>query len=90
VDDDFGLGRLMSAKSPERDLPKRQDGEKCAGCGHWSVATEYGLDENSGYCDRWEKITSRGFWCDEYVSKAEYDRYQQEMAEESEEWMDDD
>lgn len=80
----------LLTKPPAVAAPERPAGQQCAGCGHWSPGVEYGLDDGSGYCDRWEKITRRDFWCDEYVSKQDFNRFQQELAEESEEWMDDD
>jgi hypothetical protein len=70
--------------------PGQPADQRCELCGHWSVATEYGIDSRSGYCDRWEKITRLSFWCDEFVSQGEYDRYQQELAEQNEQMMDED
>ncbi len=82
---------FLANEPPSAPPNERPTGQQCSGCGHWSPGVEYGLDDGSGYCDRWEKITRRGFWCDEYVSKEDYDRFQQELAEEaSEEMMDDD
>ena len=68
----------------------RRPGEACALCGHWSVATEFGLDDKSGYCDRWEKLTDSSYWCDEFISRDRYQQMQDQLAEENEDYMDDD
>lgn len=85
---------LRKSKSAKADAPsstapkKRPPEERCQGCGHWSTATEYGVDDKSGYCDRWEKLTRADFWCDEYVSREKFKRLQDQLAEENEEFMD--
>ena len=76
------------AAKPKKGSPPK--GQMCAGCGHWSISTEYGLDDRSGYCDRWEKITSRDYWCDEFISRDDFAKYQNEMAADNEEYLDDD
>lgn len=63
---------------------------RCGICGHWSVATEYGLDDRSGYCDRWEKLTDRDFVCEEFVSREKFQELQKELVEQNEEFMDED
>lgn len=63
---------------------------RCGSCGHWSIATEYGVDDRSGYCDRWEKLTDRDYVCDEYVSREKFQAMQQELAEQHEEYLDED
>lgn len=63
---------------------------RCGGCGHWSIATEYGVDDRSGYCDRWEKLTDRDFVCDEFVSREKFAEMQKELAEQHEEYLDED
>jgi hypothetical protein len=81
----------VSRKTKSKDTPSgRPAGERCELCGHWSSGTAYGIDERSGYCDRWERITSRDYWCEEFVSKGEYEEFQQELAEEHEDLIDDD
>ena len=67
---------------------KRKPGERCQLCGHWSTATEYGVDANSGYCDRWEKLTDRNFWCEEYISQDQFKKMQSQLAEDNEEFLD--
>lgn len=62
----------------------------CGICGHWSIATEYGVDDRSGYCDRWEKLTDRDYVCDEFVSREKFHAMQKELAEQHEEYMDED
>lgn len=69
---------------------KRKAGEACGVCGHWSVATEYGVDDQSGYCSQWEKLTSRDFWCEEFISESQYRQLQDDLAEANEDLMDDD
>lgn len=66
----------------------RQPGEKCGLCGHWSSATEYGVDDRSGYCDRWEKLTDRDYWCEEFISRDQYKKMQSRLAEENEDFID--
>ncbi len=66
----------------------RKPGEKCAGCGHWSPATEYGVDEKSGYCDRWEKLTDHNFWCEEFITQDQFKKVQDQLAEENEDFID--
>lgn len=82
------------AKAP---IPARKPASKpapvkprCGSCGHWSIATEYGVDDRSGYCDRWEKLTDRDYVCDEYVSREKFHAMQQELAEQHEEYLDED
>jgi hypothetical protein len=86
------VARKKAAKKEEDVLAKlakaRRPGEKCALCGHWSAATEYGVDEKSGYCDRWEKLTDRDFWCEEYISQERFRQMQDQLAEEHEEFLD--
>ena len=67
----------------------RKAGEKCGQCGHWSTATEYGVDDKSGYCNRWEKLTDRDFWCDEFLSQEQFQKMQSQLAEENEDFVDD-
>lgn len=78
------------AKTPKALIKpaKRTPGERCELCGHWSPATEYGVDEKSGYCDRWEKLTSRDFWCEEFVSREKMKEMQDKLVEENEEYFD--
>lgn len=86
----------MATKSPTKHekaaikklVRKRPANEACQFCGHWSPATEYGVDEKSGYCDRWEKLTARDFWCEEFVSRERFKQVQDQMAEENEEFLD--
>lgn len=84
--------KLGEKKKPGRPpaliARKRPPGEACARCGHWSTATEYGVDEKSGYCDRWEKLTTRDFWCEEFVSQENFKKMQDQLAEESEDFLD--
>lgn len=70
------------------DGPRKGPSDRCESCGHWSPATEYGVDEKSGYCNQWEKLTSRDFWCEEYVSREKYKQIQDQLAEENEEYLD--
>lgn len=74
----------VPAKKPAAPKPR------CGSCGHWSIATEYGVDDRSGYCDRWEKLTDRDYVCDEYVSREKFSAMQQELAEQHEEYLDED
>lgn len=69
---------------------ERRPGESCALCGHWSVGAAYGLDDKTGYCDRWEKLTDHDFWCDEFISRERYQKMQDQLAEEHEEHLDED
>lgn len=55
---------------------------RCAGCGHWDQGASYGMDHNTGFCLRWEKLTDRGFGCDAYVARDELRRREMELAEE--------
>lgn len=72
--------------------PKRPPAskERCELCGHWSPATEYGIDEKSGYCDHWQKLTARDFWCDEFVDRSKYKAIQDQLAEDNEEYLEED
>jgi hypothetical protein len=74
----------MAASKPAAAKPR------CGSCGHWSIATEYGVDDRSGYCDRWEKLTDRDYVCDEYVSREKFQAMQVELAEQHEEYLDED
>jgi hypothetical protein len=84
------------APKPEKaEAPKKKPlppgvKPRCGGCGHWSIATEYGVDDRSGYCDRWEKLTDRDFVCDEFVSREKFAEMQKELAEQHEEYLDED
>ena len=83
----------MAAKAKvEKPAPKKAGGPRahCGACGHWSLATEYGVDDRSGYCDRWEKLTDRDFVCDEFVSRDKFQAMQKELAEQHEEFLDED
>ena len=83
---------MVSKKNPKiaQATAKAPLKDRCAICGHWSPATESGLDDNAGYCDQLEKITDRNFWCDEFVTKDQYQRLQDDLVSENEEYMDDD
>lgn len=78
------------AATPKKAGPavKRRAHERCELCGHWSSAIEYGVDEKSGYCDQWQKLTARDFWCEEFVSKDKFRALQEQLAEENEEYLD--
>lgn len=77
------LGAVLKGKPAPTEKPR------CGMCGHWSTATEYGVDDRSGYCDRWEKLTQRDFVCDEFVSRQKFQQMQQDLVEQNEEFMDD-
>lgn len=81
-------GTQKRAGEPALAARQRKPGERCGMCGHWSPATEYGVDEKSGYCNRWEKLTDRDFWCDEYLSKAQFQHMQDQLAEQNEDFID--
>lgn len=68
----------------------RPPNQRCEMCGHWSPATEYGIDEKSGYCDHWQKLTARDFWCDEFVDRSKYQAIQEQLAEENEDYLEED
>lgn len=84
--------KAEAAKRKVGAAPKLPPGQKphCGICGHWSVATEYGVDDKSGYCDRWEKLTDRDYVCDEFVSKEKFKEMQKELADQHEDYMDED
>jgi hypothetical protein len=90
-------GKKETEAAPKKDADvlgmlakKRRPGEKCGVCGHWSSATEYGVDEKSGYCDRWEKLTDREFWCEDFISQQRFKQMQSQLAEENEDYIDED
>jgi len=101
-----GKERVVSKKLAKAPTPKKKTSTaaktpvptqkptavkpRCGSCGHWSIATEYGVDDRSGYCDRWEKLTDRDYVCDEYVSREKFHAMQQELAEQHEEYLDED
>jgi hypothetical protein len=88
-----GASKKKAAAAHGRAAPEaKATGPKprCGSCGHWSVATEYGVDDRSGYCDRWEKLTDRDYVCEEYVSREKFQAMQQELAEQHEEYLDED
>lgn len=58
--------------------------EVCGNCGHWSSGQAFGLDDRSGYCDRWERITGRADTCPDFISAEEFREVQEQIAEESE------
>lgn len=87
------MAKKKGAESKEGDVlsklsKSRRPGERCGLCGHWSSAIEYGVDEKSGYCDRWEKLTDRDFWCEEYISQERFREMQDQLAEENEDFLD--
>lgn len=66
-------------------LAVRQNGklpvETCGNCGHWSSGAAFGLDERSGYCNHWERITNYDQVCPDFLTKDEYQEVQQQLAE---------
>lgn len=80
----------LEAAPKKKAAPAGAPKARCGVCGHWSVATEYGLDDRSGYCDRWEKLTDRDFVCEEFVSREKFQELQKELVEQNEEFMDED
>ena len=79
-----------SAKAATGKSGANPNRPRCGLCGHWSIATEYGVDDRSGYCDRWEKLTDREYLCDEFVSREKFQAMQQELAEQHEDYLDED
>lgn len=80
--------KLAAAKKPPAPAGGKREKPLCQTCGHWSPAMEYGVDEKSGYCDHWEKLTARDFSCEEYVSREKFKALQSQLAEENEEYLD--
>jgi len=72
---------ITVAKRVDGKVPK----ESCGNCGHWSSGAAFGLDDRSGYCNHWERITNYDYTCPDFLTKDEYQEVQQQLAEESDE-----
>jgi hypothetical protein len=57
----------------------------CRFCGHWSNSPEFGMDISTGYCEVWEKLTSKDFVCDQFVEREQLKRDQAALIGEGDE-----